>query len=233
MALSAVAQDMRLLLLREKGLDARYCAGIWACEMPFGLLWQTMGDASACRAEYKAPSWSWASVDVGVTATDEDGLLPVVTFLDVAIILADQGNAVGQITGGHILIQGKLLRAVLDDAPGEETEMNERWRYIARLEDPDDAGREIVQLAEEFRWNYANFDTVEDVRGEFLVLPIGAELRENPRETCWVVKSLALDLIRDQHGRLRRLGYVELNVKSREQLDAVLGAVEDRRIELV
>jgi hypothetical protein len=231
-ALSAVAQDMQLLL-REKGVDARYCAGIWACEMPFGLLWQTMGDTSVCRAEYRAPSWSWASVDVGVTATDEDGLAPVAAFLDAAIVLADEGNEVGQITGGHARMQGKLLRAVLDDTPGEETEMNERWRYIARLEDPDDAGREIAQLTEEFRWNYVNFDTVEDVRGEFLVLPVGVELRQNPRETCWVVKSLALDLVRDQHGRLRRLGFVELNIESREQLDAVLGAVEERRIELV
>lgn len=232
-ALSAVSQDMRLLL-RQKGLDSRYCAGIWAYEMPFGLLWQTTGETSAGRLpEYRAPSWSWVSVDVKVIAANGAGLSPLTKVIDAVINLADEGNEVGQVTGGYLRLEGKLLRATLEDTPCEETEMNERWRYIAKLDHPDEPGREIMQLADEFRWNYINSDVADDMPNEFLVLPVGMEWRQNPREKCWAVKSLALDLHEDEHGRFRRLGYVELNIESRVQLDAVLGVVERRRIELI
>jgi hypothetical protein len=41
-----------------------YAAGIWTTVAPeFGLLWRVKGRSGTKRAEYCAPSWSWASVD--------------------------------------------------------------------------------------------------------------------------------------------------------------------------
>lgn len=231
-ALSAVAADMQLLL-RERELDARYLAGIWAYEMPFGLLWNTMGEPSAARpaaSAYRAPSWSWASIDISATAADASGLSPAATFVSAAIDLMDEGNEVGMITAGCVRVKGKLFRAHLEGFIPDET--NERWRYITRLNQPDGSNREIIKLEEEFRWNYAHFDTIKDIHAEFLVFPIGIERRENPVERCWVIKSLALKPEGSEDGRFRRLGYVELTMSRREELETILGAVEERHIEL-
>lgn len=246
-ALSAVAQDMQLLLL-EQGLDSRYYAGIWAFEMPTGLLWQTVEGASAARpptSEYRAPSWSWASLDIGVllvgigvSPVRGGGLTPVVTVVNVAMTLVDEGNEVGQVAGGYVRMKGKLFWATLDVSTEEYMEPSLRWNYVKTLGHPSrgssgssGGGGQIVRLTDESRWNIASFDVIEDIHDEFLVLPVCLEWRENPAEKCWVVKSLALEWVGgDQY---RRLGYVELHLENSEVLDRVLGAVEDREFELI
>jgi hypothetical protein len=232
-ALSAVAQDVQLLL-RERGLESRYYAGIWRYEMPHGLLWYTLSGESTSKpgkGEYRAPSWSWASLDMKVMATSGAGSTPVVTFVDAVMSLVDKDDEVGQLSGGYLQMRGKLFKATLDAATDDELEMNQRWRYITKLDHPGGGGQ-VIRLTDEFWWNYVNFDANGDIRDEFLVLPIGVEWRENPREKCWVVKSLALDLVPDKDGRLKTLGYAELDMAQREELDGILGATEERLVEL-
>ena len=59
-ALSGLAQFV------EKRLKVQYLAGIWGQHLPEQLNWHINPDLKACsrRApEYRAPSWSWASID--------------------------------------------------------------------------------------------------------------------------------------------------------------------------
>jgi hypothetical protein len=62
-ALAGVASEFQLL---GAGI---YLAGLWQCQMPFGLLWavsngRQVDDKPSFRPkEYRAPSWSWASVE--------------------------------------------------------------------------------------------------------------------------------------------------------------------------
>ena len=42
----------------------KYAAGLWEAHMPSALLWRIR---SAQRPEYRAPSWSWASLDGGIS----------------------------------------------------------------------------------------------------------------------------------------------------------------------
>ncbi|OCL14849.1 HET-domain-containing protein, partial [Glonium stellatum] len=57
-ALSGLAHEMAAFVGDE------YLAGLWRRDLALGLLWNTVdrGDLQACET-YRAPSWSWASID--------------------------------------------------------------------------------------------------------------------------------------------------------------------------
>ncbi|KAH8691778.1 heterokaryon incompatibility protein-domain-containing protein, partial [Phaeosphaeriaceae sp. PMI808] len=59
-ALSGVAQRFAALTLPE---NVKYWAGMWNSDMPRGLLWKTLDEQTVRPSEYRAPSWSWASMD--------------------------------------------------------------------------------------------------------------------------------------------------------------------------
>jgi hypothetical protein len=46
----------------EKVLGGRYLAGLWETALPGDLLWRT-DQCAQCTRQYRAPSWSWASLD--------------------------------------------------------------------------------------------------------------------------------------------------------------------------
>jgi hypothetical protein len=67
-ALSGVATEYGLLL------QAEYVAGLWSCDLPSELLWTPGGDNGRyadktlhLRPSYRAPSWSWASIDSAIS----------------------------------------------------------------------------------------------------------------------------------------------------------------------
>ncbi|KIL89213.1 hypothetical protein FAVG1_07607 [Fusarium avenaceum] len=93
------------------GLGNDYCAGIFRSIMPIGLLWQATWEGWVRRpAAYRAPSWSWASVDSRVFygLLYDDG----VTFAqvqDVAVELVDEHNRFGQVKSASLTITGPLI----------------------------------------------------------------------------------------------------------------------------
>ncbi|KAH8799041.1 heterokaryon incompatibility protein-domain-containing protein [Xylogone sp. PMI_703] len=67
-ALSGLAKKFQDCL-GTTGINATYLAGLWSSDLPYGLLWQTSPNESLKNYEprrainYRAPSWSWASID--------------------------------------------------------------------------------------------------------------------------------------------------------------------------
>jgi hypothetical protein len=63
-AISGVAKEIGRLLPRDDSNRDKYLAGLWAGDIAHGLLWFPKEAGTATRpAEYRTPSWSWASVD--------------------------------------------------------------------------------------------------------------------------------------------------------------------------
>ncbi|KAJ3541688.1 hypothetical protein NM208_g4492 [Fusarium decemcellulare] len=100
-----------------------YCAGIFRNTMPWGLVWRgskALGEPSA----YRAPSWSWASVDtrvmfelIGDIRTD------FAEVKDVSIQLVDQNNPFGQVKSASLTLTGPLVaseRLVRPSSPEPE-----------------------------------------------------------------------------------------------------------------
>lgn len=111
-ALSGVAKEIGMII------DDEYLAGLWKRFLPNQLLWFVShplsadgGQPSSRPSTYRAPSWSWASIDGcvvpgNVNGNDEWDLVP--TFLHASVDLLGE-DTTGQVTGGRIIAQGLLV----------------------------------------------------------------------------------------------------------------------------
>lgn len=90
-----------------------YLAGLWRCDIIRGLWWvkEIGGDPVS---EYRAPSWSWASVDGPVKCAKcqkDEGPFGV-QMLDHDIHLADPNNPFGQVKRASLTLRGRTKQLV-------------------------------------------------------------------------------------------------------------------------
>lgn len=129
-ALSGLAGDMRRALEARGTSSHRYHAGIWEATMPGDLCWYASIRAPLTRpAAYRAPSWSWASVDASiipaglvssqVRKTDSSELQAALVSVETTSRLPDYD--LGEVTGGQVTLIGPLahLRVSLDTKDDE------------------------------------------------------------------------------------------------------------------
>lgn len=96
------------------GIDDEYCAGLWRRSLPSGLLWEPSFDGCTRPTNYRAPSWSWASVGgriflaYGPPAEKEWESSELVTVVD-ANILSSIGDIYTQVTEAYICLEVRLL----------------------------------------------------------------------------------------------------------------------------
>lgn len=132
-ALSGIAQLMSTEIIGSEEDPARYVTGLWYKYLESQLLWRvqpifirhnrTFHHPSRRAAEYRAPSFSWASVDaqMGVDdqpgtgikygeVTDRDLLIELEKGENDVMIKTQTDNAFGLVTGGHIMLRGKLRK---------------------------------------------------------------------------------------------------------------------------
>jgi hypothetical protein len=97
-------------------LDDEYVAGIWKKSMIEGLCWQGLG-CKAFEDGYRAPSWSWASVD-GTAATGfYHAHRDVATVLDYHVEV-DGDNPFGRIKDAWIKVEAALIPLFLSAETG-------------------------------------------------------------------------------------------------------------------
>lgn len=105
--------------------QTRYVAGLWEDTLFEDLFWNKppgiVGAPLPRPAPYRAPSWSWASVDGGVTAALKrwtgDGnpkMRGRCEVLACDVTLADPTFPYGMVTGGTLVIRAALVSALLD-----------------------------------------------------------------------------------------------------------------------
>lgn len=104
-ALSGIAQGLQPFL-------GDYLAGLWRSDIVRGLWWVKLAGGGPA-SKYRAPSWSWASVDgpVRTTCPNRKGRLDV-QLLDHAIRLADPSNPFGQVRWASLTLRGWTKRLV-------------------------------------------------------------------------------------------------------------------------
>jgi hypothetical protein len=104
-------------------LDDKYHAGMWARDMPQALLWSpyeeetlpTRPQKASYPPEYRAPSWSWASIDGPIfcfICREASSKPTVATMLQVKTSL-NGPDPYGQVKFGYIKILGPLKHAVV------------------------------------------------------------------------------------------------------------------------
>jgi hypothetical protein len=99
--------------LIAKGQTSEYLAGLWRSDFTHDLFWYPTGQTIDIR-EYRAPSWSWASLDGPITWFDsrtcaQNGCQMHCTILNVWTKPLGL-DPLGAIVDGHLKIVGQLLK---------------------------------------------------------------------------------------------------------------------------
>jgi hypothetical protein len=96
-------------------IGSRYLAGLWEEDLPRGLAWEWQGDgtdSSALPSSYRAPSWSWASVDGKFEYPHIRALVPLLKAYEGQTTPKDN-DPYGEIFEGEIKVQAAIFPVVL------------------------------------------------------------------------------------------------------------------------
>lgn len=97
-------------------LQDEYLAGVWKTNIIEGICWQGLHCSLPPNDEYRAPSWSWASVD-GIAATGFSGNDYLAKAID-SYVEVDGENPFGKIKNGWLRLKAPLVPLTLSDAKG-------------------------------------------------------------------------------------------------------------------
>ena len=109
-ALSGVAQEV------QEVTGLRYCAGHWLELVAFGLCWTFSNEPTIRASPYRAPTWSWASVDGRISHLMYHESDFVQCERQSNINLVDSQSAIGsdgQMISGVLVLSGQLKQAEL------------------------------------------------------------------------------------------------------------------------
>ncbi|KAI0860601.1 heterokaryon incompatibility protein-domain-containing protein [Xylaria cubensis] len=89
-------------------MQTDYIAGLWGRHIVSGLLWETATKDSRRVGLYRAPSWSWASVEGAVKFHSLDKAVPLV-FLERSGVVPVSSDRFGKLRSGFIELRGRLI----------------------------------------------------------------------------------------------------------------------------
>lgn len=98
-------------------LGDEYIAGIWKSRLPRDLLWDVR-DRNPRPETFRAPSWSWAAIDGDPALISLENKSCILEVLECHTELKNPAAPYGGITGGHLVVRGRLRRAVLSGIKG-------------------------------------------------------------------------------------------------------------------
>jgi len=106
-ALAGVARALKV----QMGCD--YLAGMWRTELERNLLW-SVGSKFRRPEEYRAPSWSWASVDGGIIIPERRSRIEAAkdeAEIEILCVSTQKKSAdeMGQVEGGALIVRGPLM----------------------------------------------------------------------------------------------------------------------------
>lgn len=99
-----------------KNIESKYLAGMWESHLKHDLFWQA-NDKVRKPAKYRAPSWSWAAVDVEVrwstSSICENDNCKMYCIIEDAKTTVAGLDPFGAVTDGYITITGPLVEVQL------------------------------------------------------------------------------------------------------------------------
>lgn len=112
---------------------SRYLAGLWSETLLLDLLWQVMQGRAHTALSYRkeennsAPSWSWASMNWGITWNSLKSPQIVASVIQAETTVRGR-NAYGEVSGGSITVRGRVKHCrILSDY-----HLNEHWVFYTK-----------------------------------------------------------------------------------------------------
>ncbi|KAH7357594.1 heterokaryon incompatibility protein-domain-containing protein [Pyrenochaeta sp. MPI-SDFR-AT-0127] len=154
-AISGIASKIR------KATHSDYLAGLWKGNLASDLLWHATPPTSVIAGNFvldtwRAPSFSWASLDAPITYTvldeeERETFAPMITLL-ASKIVARGLNPLGTISEGSLTVRGSTISATLSAA-----ETLGKWEYILLIK-----GTSTIRITQDCFLIDANFKTEEE-----------------------------------------------------------------------
>ncbi|KAM0432366.1 hypothetical protein ACHAPT_004908 [Fusarium lateritium] len=215
-----------------------YIAGIWRQSLLRDLLWTVRdGRKVSPPQKYRVPSWSWASAEPTHTSTgnfgigninlnadleeDEEPWVPAAEVVEASV--QTTGPELGPVSGGHLVLQGPLIKARLvlkvEDLSGRFTPEQAAeflpggsLRYVRNLVTPlTEESSDIDELQVSTSPSKADLDDVFPAfsfEGEMTIYLAVLHCRVDLEGSA---ESYALALVRGwEKGEYRRIGYVHV-----------------------
>jgi len=103
-------------------LRTPYAGGLWEASLARLFQWRTNSDSRKPRpSEYRAPSWSWTSVDGTVWYNSSGDAVPFrFRIVECKLKLLSDTNPFGAVTSGHLQVKGPIRKAWFNP-PGKIT----------------------------------------------------------------------------------------------------------------
>jgi len=124
-ALGGLARHFDYTFEETSQHPSQYVAGLWRENLIKGLIWVRLltHKKIARPPTYRAPSWSWASVDGPMFSfCDVGGLqnLQELAAVEDVCIYSQGENPYGAVQGGYLKLKGLLFPVHFDDRPGRD-----------------------------------------------------------------------------------------------------------------
>jgi|SRR3569833_553676 len=119
--------------------DDTYVAGLWEEDIYRGLLWYATMTSAEEALHYRAPSWSWASINgpVHFYTLGSGTHWQARAMVHQIQVTAAHSDSFGQVKDASLRITGKLLRLRLQDVPWDEFGAFQfRRRWDLAIDDP-------------------------------------------------------------------------------------------------
>ncbi|KAF2687377.1 HET-domain-containing protein [Lentithecium fluviatile CBS 122367] len=218
----------------EEQIGDEYVAGLWRSTLLEGILWQAIGThrgATNASPVYRAPSWSWASIDGSfgnlglgkdLRYISEDGeWSDIGTILDCHVELKGE-NPYGEVKSGWL----KIKAPVEPLSPSEEKEPDHETVPHKR------ALRMKTKTGKPFG-TYCMFDTIDD--DSALQLSLSALLLAyiERKKSGRTFQALIVTPVEGQEGYYRRVGKIIFNDESIGNCDWMQDQTEMETITLL
>lgn len=169
---------------RKNWLQSRYLAGLWEINLIHQLAWRCGYPVSTRPEKYRAPSWSWASIDSNIDYFSEmysslETSFPLAEVLEVRVELATD-DEMGQVKGGFLILSGQLREAEYRQSAhcksGQDTFFVDGHEMSMLFYQDEDDSRCVYRLASLF-----------EPYTKLWCLPIGASVGLPSELTCLVL----------------------------------------------
>jgi hypothetical protein len=124
-AISGIASEFRT------ATNSKYLAGLWRDNLPMDLLWSSVFDSvplsrARCLSDYRAPSYSWASLDVPIRyyhteSAEETDLTPAIDIKSAKCETESSLNPLGEVTHASLVLSGYVAEGMLSSLMDDKT----------------------------------------------------------------------------------------------------------------
>lgn len=162
---------------------SKYLAGLWQDNLVHDLFWQS-SDAATRPPEYRAPSWSWASLDGRILwpswrfCLNCTGCKFYCTVLDVGTTQAGM-NPYGAVKDGFLKVHGRLEE--MDVVMVSENRSHPRWRLFHNGKEIGSAKLDTILHTSKNRYQALTIATCRELGGD-RTLTRGLLLQKNGHE---------------------------------------------------